>query len=116
MKKFDSNMIMFDIDACKERALFQSLLEVCFMLDYKFACSPKENGGFFIECSSKACFIKDIEENMPMDNDTKSDLIDMVDYDGVEVCGDMCLSYVVAKISCEGSGCCQYATWAIYLQ
>ena len=24
--------------------------------------------------------------------------------------------YVVAKISCEGSGCCQYATWAIYLQ
>lgn len=96
MKKFDNNMIKFDIDVCKGE-VFQSLLEVCFMLDYKFACSPKENGGFFIECSSKTCFIKDIEENMPMDTDKKSDLIDMVDYDGVEVCGDMCLSYVVVK-------------------
>lgn len=24
--------------------------------------------------------------------------------------------YVIAKVSCSGSGCCQYATWAIYLQ
>lgn len=24
--------------------------------------------------------------------------------------------YVMAKVSCSGSGCCQYATWAIYLQ
>lgn len=24
--------------------------------------------------------------------------------------------YVMSKVYCNGSGCCQYATWAIYLQ
>ena len=24
--------------------------------------------------------------------------------------------YVMASVRCSGSGCCQYATWAIYLQ
>ena len=98
MKKFENNMIKFDfgIDACKDE-VFQSLMEVCFRLDYKFACSPRENGNFFIECSSKNFFIKDIEENMPMEHRKKCDLIDMVVEDGVEVCGDISLSYLVVK-------------------
>lgn len=32
-----------------------------------------------------------------------------------EVLEDLRKDYVVTKVLCEGSGCCQYATWAVYL-
>lgn len=33
-----------------------------------------------------------------------------------DVIKEMEKEYVMAKVSCSGSGCCQYATWAVYLQ
>lgn len=33
-----------------------------------------------------------------------------------ETIKEMEKEYVMAKVFCSGSGCCQYATWAVYLQ